>query len=117
MYKYYYKMNTSKITKKKKNKLHGGTRIGSGSYGCVVTPALLCDNVRHGKNISKTNLTKKNNNNNKNKTISKIVLNNDTESINSEINSNNKLRKFDPNMHYFLTNADFKCTDFINIFQ
>ena len=112
MYKYYNKMNTQY-----KKKLKGGKRIGKGGYGCVVMPALSCNDIDKVKTKKRstntiTTATKNSkrhftiNNNTTNKTISKIVLNDKKGSIDDEIIINNKLHKLDPLMNYFITILD-----------
>ena len=126
MYSYYNKMNIPHINKsnsknKSKSKnirkrtykiLKGGKYLGKGSFGCVVTPSLSCKNIsntsleKQKQNYSLATNATNNNNNNNVKTISKIVLNDENTSIDDELYINNKLRKLDPKMKYFLTIID-----------
>lgn len=96
-----YNFSTKKILK-------GGKYLGEGSFGCVVTPSLSCQNIikSNRKSITKKNhLTDKTNskiNGQNNKTVSKIILSLD-DGIKEEINISKKLKKIDPQQKYFIT--------------
>jgi len=98
------KLNKTKIKLKqnktqKKNqtkllKLKGGDFIDKGGFGCVVKPALPCNNLNQDiKNI--------------NNYVSKIVTNSNIEDISHEIKISNILNKIDPNNIYFITVIDY----------
>jgi len=91
------KKNTLKTTTKNKLSLKGGTYLGSGSYGCVITPPLPCKTSHLSKN-SFTNKNKKN----KNRYVSKIIKYSDEDSKH-ELTISSKIKKIDPLQNYFIT--------------
>ena len=103
---------------KTNKKLIGGKYLGSGSYGCVVTPPLPCKSSHlakktfkyiskkkhntktHKKTNTKTN--RKTNRNNNTKYVSKIIKHSDEDSFH-EINISKQIKKLDPENKYFIT--------------
>ena len=75
---------------KRTKKLKGGTKLGEGSFGCVVAPSIPCNN----KKLYPV------------KTASKIVVVSGKEhlrELNEEIRLSHLLNKLDPNNKYFIT--------------
>ena len=97
MYKYTLKKNTLKKNTLKKTKLSlkGGTYLGSGAYGCVITPPLPCKTSHLTKNSF---IDKKD----KNKYVSKIIKYSDEDSKHELIISS-KIKKIDPRQKHFIT--------------
>ena len=106
-----------KLTQTQKQKQNGGRFIGKGSYGCVISPAIPCTNIKihkkHKHNIYNKVFTNKISNrysHSKNKyslaksntTVSKIIINPSKETK-SEIALSNIIHKIDPNQNYFIT--------------
>ena len=97
-----------------KQKQEGGRFVGKGSYGCVITPAIPCTNIKihkkHSYNKVFINTTSNRYSHSKNKyslaksntTVSKIIINPSKE-IKSEIALSNIIHKIDPNQNYFIT--------------
>ena len=70
------------------NKLKGGKYLGEGSYGCVITPPLPCNN----KSNTKT----------KTSSVSKVIIN-PTEKSKIELQISSLIKKIDPKQDYFIT--------------
>ena len=95
---------------KKTKKLKGGKYLGSGSYGCVVTPPLPCKSSHLAKKTFKyisdkktnTKINTKTNTNNSTKYVSKIIKYSDEDSFH-EINISKQIKKIDPENKYFIT--------------
>ena len=86
----------------KKHTLKGGRFIASGSFGCVVSPALPCKKTKKALN----NINNKYNLNHKApQSVSKIIISPDKEA-DDELSISNKLRKIDPKIKYFITIED-----------
>lgn len=87
------KLNKRKGTKKKQI---GGDKLGEGSFGCVISPPIIC-----GKN---------NEYDNKHYASKLITIENkrDIHDINEELKINEKIHSIDKNMDYFITIVD-KC--------
>jgi serine/threonine protein kinase len=74
---------------KRTKKLKGGTKLGEGSFGCVVAPSIPCNKKQYPV-----------------KTASKIVVVSGKEhlrELNEEIRLSHLLNKLDPNNKYFIT--------------
>ena len=113
-----YKNNSKnpKLTKQIKNYLIGGKYLGSGSYGCVVTPPLPCKSSHLSKktfkyisnkyisNKSKTKPKHSNTKNDRNTTkyVSKIIKHSDEDTFH-EIHISKRIKQIDPEQHYFIT--------------
>ena len=83
-----------KKTKKNLFNLKGGKFIDKGGFGCVVKPALPCNNLNKDiKNI--------------NNYVSKIVTNTNIDDISHEIEISTILNKIDPENKYFITVIDY----------
>ena len=91
------KKNTLKKHKKNNKSLIGGKYLGSGTYGCVVTPPLPCKLSR----LAKKTFKKKNNRNNR-KYVSKIIKQSDDDTYH-EIHISKQIKKIDPDQKYFIT--------------
>lgn len=97
-----------KQTQKQIQKQNGGRFIGKGSYGCVITPAIPCTNIKiHKKHSYNKTFNKTHSKHNyslakSNTTVSKIIINPSKE-IKSEIALSNIIHKIDPNQNYFIT--------------
>jgi len=99
-------------TLKKSKSLIGGKYLGSGTYGCVVTPPLPCNSSHLPKHTfknrnNKTKVKHSNNRNNKNnrnnrKYVSKIIKQSNDDTYH-EINISKLIKKIDPEQHYFIT--------------
>ena len=76
-----------------KKTLKGGKVLGSGSYGCVVSPYLPC------KSHTKKQQTKNQKNT---KYVSKILSYYDEDS-DYELHISDKIKKIDPHRTYFIT--------------
>ena len=79
---------------KTKKNLIGGKYLGSGSYGCVVTPPLPCKSSHLSKKTFK--------NTNNRKYVSKIIKYSDDDTYH-EINISKRIKQIDPEQHYFIT--------------
>ena len=87
-------INTNTNTKTKKlNYLKGGKYLGSGSYGCVITPPLDCKKSYLSKKMFKT-YANANANANNTKYVSKIIKQGDSDSYH-EINISKYIKKFE----------------------
>jgi len=87
-----------KINQNLKNKtLKGGTYLGSGAYGCVVSPPLPCK--AYNKKTKKHSTIKLNKNL---KYVSKILKYEDEDSKH-ELSISDKIKKIDPSKTYFIT--------------
>ena len=107
--KFKYSNKTKKYINKTKinnnNTLKGGRYLGEGSYGCVITPAISCKNIKT-QNYSKTDKTSKyHKTTNIDKTVSKILITPDKD-IKKEISLSRKIHNLDPNQKYFITFKD-----------
>ena len=112
-----------KQTQKQTQKQYGGRFVGKGSYGCVISPAIPCTNIKMHKKHSYNKISNNKISNNKtsnsktsnklhfkhnyslaksNTTVSKIIINPSKE-IKSEIALSNIIHKIDPNQNYFIT--------------
>ena len=92
----------------KKHTLKGGRFIASGSFGCVVSPALPCKKTKKALNNinNKYNLNHKTNKLHQTpQSVSKIIISPDKEA-DDELSISNKLRKIDPKTKYFITIED-----------
>jgi serine/threonine protein kinase len=90
-----------KTVKHNRVSLKGGTYLGSGSYGCVVSPPLPCKQSHLSKKSFQYKKTK-NNKNNKTKYVSKILKYSDKDSKH-ELTISSKIKKIDPRQTYFIT--------------
>jgi len=90
-----FKKKTLKKTLHKKKSLKGGKYLGSGAYGCVISPPLPCKQ----SHLSKTSFQDKKN---KNKYVSKIIKYSDKDSKH-ELTISSKIKKIDPRQSYFIT--------------
>ena len=87
-----------KINQNLKNKtLKGGKYLGSGSYGCVVSPALNC--TTYNKKTKKHSTIKLN----KNLTYVSKILKYEDEDSKHELAISDKIKKIDPSKDYFIT--------------
>jgi serine/threonine protein kinase len=91
----------------KGNLMKGGRYLGEGSFGCVVAPALSCNELRRNSITRKAQRSKKSaivrhDIDMNNKTVSKIVLSPDDD-IKDEIDIALELKKIDPSQQYFIT--------------
>ena len=98
------KSNSKSNTKLKTLKtLKGGKYLGSGAYGCVITPPLDCKKSKLTKKTFTKNANRNANANYKHtKYVSKIIKQGDSESYH-EINISKEIKKFDPHHKYFIT--------------
>ena len=98
------KNNILKQNKFKNRTLKGGEFLGSGSYGCVITPPLPCKSSKLSLNTFKTkNKSKKVTNKSHMSTyVSKIIKYGDEDSYN-ELNMSSKIKKLDPKQNFFIT--------------
>lgn len=103
------KYKQSRLTKKKSNnkkkysksiKQKGGIKLGKGSFGCVVKPAITCNPNQNNKNI-----------------ISKIILNVDPKGYKDELKMMKEIRKFDPNNKYLISFLDECLLDTKKVFN
>ena len=124
-YKNYKLKNITKTKTKTKTKkckhynynnksLKGGKYLGSGTYGCVITPPLPCKSSRLAKKTFKYKINTKikhsntrntrntRNNSNNRKYVSKIIKHSDNETYH-EINISKQIKKIDPLQKYFIT--------------
>jgi serine/threonine protein kinase len=87
-----------------KKTLKGGKFLGSGSYGCVITPPLPCKSSKLSLNTFKTTTKSKKskNRNHMSKYVSKIIKYGDEDSYN-ELNMSSKIKKLDPKQKFFIT--------------
>ena len=99
--KKFIKHKRMKKTMKNTKKLKGGKFLGQGSFGCVVSPAIICNKNNHKYNSK----TKKNLNMQSNEYVSKIIISPD-EDDKDEIIISNKLKNLDPKQNYFITFED-----------
>ena len=95
-------MTHSRIHKTKKqftNGMNGGKFIDKGGFGCVVTPALPCNQTKNKyiNNISKHSTSILEN------SVSKIIRNPDDNTVINEIKISTILRNLDPKHKYFIT--------------
>lgn len=89
------KINNTNNTNK--SILKGGRYLGKGSFGCVITPALQCN--QKSKKYSHRNKRYSIARNN----VSKIISRTDIEdTVKNEISVSNKLKYIDPNQKYFI---------------
>jgi len=111
------KENKSKRENKRENKskknigniLSGGKFLGEGAYGCVISPALQCDNGRR-KTIKNSKSGKRSKSKvieeefGDNREVSKIIsrLDDRIDAIENEIDISSKLKNIDPHQKYFL---------------
>jgi serine/threonine protein kinase len=87
------------------NKIHnqtqdGGVKLGKGSFGCVVKPAIKCKPNQDDKNL-----------------ISKIILNVDPEDYKEEIAMLKHIRNIDPKNKYLISFVDECELDYKKTFQ
>ena len=81
---------TRKTQQKNSNQLQsGGVKLGKGSFGCVVKPAIKCRPNQDNKNL-----------------VSKIVLNVDPEDYKEEITMLKHIRNIDPKNKYLISFVD-----------
>jgi len=95
--------NINIINKNQYQNQNGGKYISSGTFGCVVSPALPCNKTQKANYKSSSKFSKKYIS--KNKNVSKIILSPDSEAK-DELNISNKLHKIDPHNKYFITIED-----------
>jgi serine/threonine protein kinase len=77
--------------------LKGGTYLGSGAYGCVVSPPLPC------KSYDKKTKKQSNIKLNKNKKYVSKILKSEDEDSRHELKISDKIKKIDPSKKYFIT--------------
>jgi serine/threonine protein kinase len=95
----------------KKNKtLKGGRYIGEGSYGCVISPSIPCNEKKNKQKTKKSklhlqNIEKIQNIHTIKTTVSKIIINPD-EDTTKELYISKQLKDIDPEQKYFITYED-----------
>ena len=90
----------SKCKSKKHKSLKGGVFLGKGSYGCVVKPALSCNDTRY---TTYNNKTKKQMNEARNKSVSKIIIDPSQDNDKDELIISSNLKEIDKGQQHFIT--------------
>jgi serine/threonine protein kinase len=83
------KTRKQKQKRKIQTKYTGGAKIGKGSFGCVVKPAIKCKPLQSNKNL-----------------ISKIILNADSKDYKKELKILKFIRSIDPSNKYLISFID-----------
>jgi serine/threonine protein kinase len=95
------KINKYKTSKKHKT-LRGGKFVGEGTYGCVISPAIPCMNIKSNTKKSSNSLSKNSKGKIIDKTVSKIIIS-PTNEIKEEIELSHIIHKIDPQQKHFIT--------------